>query len=99
MTLGATERRYRRIGRERVSETGGRWALDVSPASALAHQRADVGERAELPQLVGVDHRSDHLYGAVGDVHAEDVDQPSAAVEDQSAGWPLTSVSWISTFS
>ncbi len=90
--LGYAERQRRVL----QTRSGGRSA---SAACALAHQRADVGERPEVLQLVGIDDRSDHLHYAVGDVHAEDVDQPPVRVEDQGAGLTVDLRRGITTFS
>ncbi len=52
----------------------------------LAEERADVGERAEVAQLVGVNDGADRLHDAVGDVEREDVDDPLLGVEQDRAG-------------
>jgi hypothetical protein len=60
--------------------------LPLLVAKVSRRQLAEVGGRAEVPQLVGVDDRPDRLDLSVGDVKREDGDQPALRVQQQRAG-------------
>jgi hypothetical protein len=47
---------------------------------------ADVGERTEVSQLAGIDHRPDHAYLSARDVQDQGADQAASRVEEQRAG-------------
>jgi hypothetical protein len=55
----------------------------------LAHERTDVGDGAEVLELVRLDHRADSLDGPVDDVERSDVGQPSVAVEEHGPALPV----------
>src|SRR5215469_7096102 len=53
---------------------------------SAARSAADGGQRAEVGELVGIDHGPDSLDSAIGDVEADHVDQPALWVEDFGSG-------------
>ena len=56
---------------------------------AAAARRAEVGQQAEVPQLVGVADRVTFDLAVLGDVEGDDADQPIGRVEHHRSGLPV----------
>src|SRR5918995_1246830 len=63
--------------------------LEGKGSAPLAQQRAQVGQRPQVPQLVRVDDRVHALDLALRDVEGDHGDQPALAVEEQRTRLPV----------
>src|SRR5215207_8989507 len=64
-------------------------ARELKNLAPLAHQRAQVGQRPQVPQLVRVDDRAHALDLPLSDVEGHHTDQPALAVEEQRTWLPV----------
>src|SRR5918999_6413980 len=76
------------------SQTGRVWKSSITPGelknlAPLAQQRAQVGQRPQVPQLVRVDDRAHGLDLALRDVEGHHGDQPALAVEEERTRLPV----------